>query len=67
MVADVLSVKARPIGEALERRDVFITFDSTDTAELAKELLNGELGIVAQFAWPSRPGVQQRPWNGNSR
>ncbi|GJE89107.1 RNA-binding domain-containing protein [Phanerochaete sordida] len=43
-----------PRGEHMERHDVFITFDSIQTATEAMDVLNGQLGLVAQYAWPKK-------------
>ena len=47
-------ILGNPLGEDMQRRDVFIKFDSTETAEQASQVLNRQLGLVAQYAWPKR-------------
>lgn len=49
-----------PTGDEMARHDVFIEFDTTETAEAAMEILNRQLGIAAQFAWPKKPKEEIR-------
>lgn len=49
---------SHPRGEEMERRDVFITFDSIETATEAMDVLNRQLGLVAQYAWPKGEKVK---------
>lgn len=50
------------MGDSLDRRDVFLKFDSVGTATEAMHVLNRELGLAAQYAWPkkTRPRLQEQ-------
>lgn len=51
-----------PKDDSLDRRDVFLKFDSVGTATEAMHVLNRELGLAAQYAWPkkTRPRLQEQ-------